>query len=788
MVSKYNHKLIEKKWQDKWDTQNLYKTDDSSTKQKEYILNMFPYPSGVGLHVGHIEGYTATDIVARFERMNGKEVLHPMGWDAFGLPAENYAIKTKTPPQKSTDEAIKNFRMQIKALGLSYDWSREIGTHTPEYYRWTQWFFLLLYKHGLAYRAKAKVNWCPKDQTVLANEQVVDGVCERCGTLVEQKDLEQWFFKTTHYADELLEGLTDIDWPESTKAAQKNWIGKSDGAEIDFTVAGYSEKITVFTTRPDTLFGVTYLVLAPEHPVVKKLLSDVTNTDEVRTYINDACHKTELERSIESKEKTGIEMKGVKAKNPATEEEIPIYVADYVLGSYGTGAIMAVPAHDERDFEFAQKFGLPVRKVITSTDECYTGIGTLINSGEFTGEESDRAKTTITEFVGGKLVTKYRLRDWLVSRQRYWGAPIPIIYCKQCGTVPVPQEDLPVLLPEDVDFIPTGESPLTRSKSFHKVKCPTCGEPARRESDTMDTFVCSSWYYLRFTDPHNADIFAAREKMEKWLPVDLYVGGAEHSVLHLLYSRFITKALHEFDYISFNEPFKKLRHQGMILAQDGRKMSKSFGNVVNPDDIIVKYGADTLRLYEMFMGPLDVQKPWNTQNIAGSRRFIERVYKLLDKRTENEPETFAKVLNETIKKVGEDIQLLKFNTAISQLMICLNAAHSGISDDSLGIFARLLAPFAPHIAEEIWSELGENDSVHKASWPTYDKAQLTVSTVTVAVQINGKRRGEITLASDADETTALAAARAIPSVAAALAESEPKRTIYIRGRILNLVL
>ena len=787
----YNHKEVEAAAQKKWEEMELYRASDDSKKPKEFVLDMFPYPSGAGLHVGHIEGYAATDIYARFARMQGKEVLHPIGWDAFGLPAENYAIKTKTPPQESTDAAIANFRRQIKSLGLSYDWSREIGTHTPEYYRWTQWFFLLLYKHNLAYRKKAKVNWCPKDQTVLANEQVVDGVCERCGAVVEQKDLEQWFFKTTEYAEELLAGLDTLDWPDSTKAAQRNWIGKSEGAEISFAVVGSGEKIKVFTTRPDTLFGATYLVLAPEHPLVDTLILNTENADAVRAYVADASHKTDMERTTEGREKTGVVLAGVSALNPATGEEIPVYIADYVFGSYGTGAIMAVPAHDARDFEFAQKFGLEIRMVIdasTGAAGCAASSGALTNSGQFDGQNSDSVKHAITEFVGGEMVTTYRLRDWLVSRQRYWGVPIPIIYCGKCGTVPVPEKDLPVVLPKDVDFIPTGESPLARSKSFHQVLCPKCGESARRESDTMDTFVCSSWYYYRFTDPRNKQAFAGAAAMEKWLPVDLYVGGAEHTVLHLLYARFFTKVLRTLGYISFAEPFQKLRHQGMILAEDGRKMSKSLGNVVNPDDVVSKYGADTLRVYEMFMGPLDVQKPWNMKNIIGARRFVERVYRLLEKRTDSEPKSFAPILHETIKKVGGDISILKFNTAISQLMICLNAAEAGISDESLDIFTRLIAPFAPHLAEELWQQLGKDGSVHTAKWPEYNEAFLAASTVTLAVQINGKRRGEISLAPDASEDTALAAARAIPAAAEALSTGDNARIIYVPGRILNIVL
>ena len=794
MKKKYDHLSVEKKWQEKWDADEVYRADDNSDKPKEYVLDMFPYPSGAGLHTGHVESYTATDIYTRFKRMNGKEVLHPIGWDAFGLPAENYAIKTKIPPQKNTDEAINNFRKQMKSLGLSYDWSREIGTHTPEYYRWTQWFFLLLCKNGLAYRAKAKVNWCSSCQTVLANEQVVDGVCERCSTEVVQKDLEQWFFKTTQYAEELLSGLDNIDWPDSTKIAQRNWIGKSEGAEIDFElkVSGsdaIAGKVKVFTTRPDTLFGATYLVLAPEHVLIEKLLKlGVRNEKDVREYIKTTSNKTDIERSMEGKEKTGVPLSDIKAINPATKEEIPVYIADYVFNSYGTGAIMAVPAHDARDFEFAQKFDLPIRKVIKGDGEYYMGTGELIGSGEFTGKDSAETRQAIAESVGGKMVTTYRLRDWLVSRQRYWGAPIPIIYCDECGTVPVPEEDLPVKLPEDVDFVPTGESPLALSKSFHQVKCPTCGKPARRESDTMDTFVCSSWYYYRFTDPHNNNVFASEHTIKKWLPVNLYMGGAEHTVLHLLYARFFTKILHELGYTAFDEPFQKLRHQGMILAEDGRKMSKSLGNVVNPDDVVREYGADTLRIYEMFMGPIDIQKAWNTKNITGAYRFVERSYRLLEKRTDNEPESFAPILHETIKKVGSDISELKFNTAISQLMICLNAADSGISDDSLKVFTLLLAPFAPHLAEEMWENLGEKDSVHIAEWPVYDEAILSSGGAKITVQINGKRRGEISLADDASQEDALASARAIASVDTILSEGKQKRIIYIPKRILNIVV
>jgi leucyl-tRNA synthetase len=650
----YDHKEIEGKWQKSWDDAGIYRADDASTKQKKYVLDMYPYPSGAGLHVGHVEGYTATDIYTRHARMQGYEVLHPMGWDAFGLPAENYAVKTGVPPQTTTQNAIDTFRRQIKALGLSYDWLREVGSHTPEYYQWTQWFFLLLYKNGLAEKKKAKVNWCPSCQTVLANEQVVDGKCERCGTEVVQKDLEQWFFKITEFADALANDLDTIDWPESTKAAQRNWIGRSEGAEIDFTLTEGGETVTVFTTRPDTLFGATYLVLAPEHPLVASLQDRIENAEAVQAYVDATQKKTDLERQETAKEKTGVELVGVKATNPANNEEIPVWIADYVIGTYGTGAIMAVPAHDERDKDFLTEVickDFPEHfasmfKIVVIPDylieaqgrndlekggyklllEKYLrgefafaqpAPGIMINSSEFDGLRSEEAKRAITENVGGRMKTTYRLRDWLVSRQRYWGAPIPVVYDPEGKPHPIPEEHLPWVLPNDVEFKPTGVSPLSLSEELKERTEKLFGKGWTPEVDTMDTFVCSSWYFFRFADPKNASEFAGKGKIAHWLPVDLYVGGAEHTVLHLLYSRFFTKVLQKLGFISFGEPFQKLRHQGIILAEDGRKMSKSLGNVVNPDDVIALYGADTLRLYEMFMGPLEIMKPWSTQNIIG---------------------------------------------------------------------------------------------------------------------------------------------------------------------------
>jgi len=748
-MEKYNPKEIERKWQNIWENNpSLYAVNENSDKGKFYCLDMFPYPSGDGLHVGHVESYTATDIISRYQRLKGKNVLHPQGWDAFGLPAENYAIKTKTHPSTTTKKAIENFKKQIRMLGFSYDWSREVNSSDPEYYKWTQWFFLLLYKNGLAYKKKAKVNWCSKCQTVLANEQAEGGVCERCETEVVQKDLEQWFFKITDFAEDLLSGLGNLDWPGSTKVAQKNWIGKSEGTEFEMKIKNSEEKIEVYTTRVDTVFGMTYAVVAPEHPVIEKLKDKIENYKEVEKYIVDARKKTELERTALQKEKTGRELKGIKVINPFNNEEIPVFVADYVIGHYGTGAVMAVPAHDERDFEFAKKNNLQTKEVIKSLDsrssiekEAYVEDGILVNSEKHDGLTSEKAREEMTKWLEknkiGKRKINYKLRDWLVSRQRYWGAPIPIIYCDKCGESPVPEKDLPVMLPTDVDFKPTGESPLNYSKEFHNVKCPKCGGVARRESDTMDTFVCSSWYYFRYADPKNEKEFASKEQIKKWLPVDLYVGGAEHTVLHLLYARFFTKVLNKLGYIDFDEPFKKLRHQGIILAEDGNKMSKSKGNVVNPNDVVEKYGADALRIFEMFMGPLEDAKPWNTKGIVGITRFLEKIWKInpdkiiednekirqgicsfalrddnelkerQQEKAREEVKYMDQLINKTICKIGKDIENLKFNTAISELMIFVNSISTfGINKNNFEKFLILLSPFAPHLAEELWENLG----------------------------------------------------------------------------------
>lgn len=839
-MESYNPKEIEPKWQQKWLETKAFAASDASDKPKAYILDMFPYPSAAGLHVGHPEGYTATDIVARYRRMKGFNVLHPMGWDAFGLPAENYAIKTGVDPDTSTHENIKNFTRQIQALGFSYDWDREVDTSSPEYYKWTQWLFLKMYEHGLAYKKKAKVNWCNTCQTVLANEQVIDGMCERSKDPVVQKDLEQWFFKITDYVEPLLNDLEGLDWPESIKLMQRNWIGRSEGAEIDFSVKGSDASVTVFTTRPDTLFGATYLVLAPEHSLVAQMTTPEQRAA-VEQYIETTKKKNDLERTELAKEKTGV-FTGAYAINPATKKEIPIWIADYVLVTYGTGAIMAVPAHDERDFEFATKFQLPIVKVVvpeavqtivrTAMDiaagaptelrvehECYTGSGQMINSGAFNGMHSEDVKKQMTEAVGGRMKTTYRLRDWLISRQRYWGAPIPIVYDPEGNPHAVKEEHLPLKLPTDVDYRPKGTSPLGSSEAYKKLAEELYGAGWHFEFDTMDTFVCSSWYYLRYCDPKNATAFAAPEKLKQWLPVDMYVGGAEHAVLHLLYARFFHKALQDFGCIPKEigrEPFKALRNQGMILGPDHQKMSKSRGNVINPDEVVEAYGADTLRMYEMFMGPFEDMKPWSTESIKGIRRFLDKVWRLhnsdyfyKDDREliENHIPTASKrnrkehneyyvqqmevFINKTIKKVTEDIENFKFNTAISEMMIFVNQATvngMGMTQLRFKQFLLLLYPFAPHMTAELWEQLGYEGAISQQSWPTYDPERVVEDTVTIGVQINGKMRGTVTLAANATEEDAKTAALAEDAIKKQIDGKEMKKFIYVPGRIINIVV
>ncbi len=753
----YPFSEIEKKWQKYWEENKTFRVieDPSVPKEKRrYILDMFPYPSSAGLHVGHPEGYTATDIYSRYLRMTGHHVLHPMGFDSFGLPAENYAIKTGTHPKVSTEANIKRFESQIKALGFSYDWDRKVSTHEPEYYKWTQWVFLKMWEKGLAYEAEVPINWCPSCKTGLANEEVKDGKCERCHTPVIRKDLRQWILKITAYADRLLKDLDKLDWPESIKLMQRNWIGRSEGANVKFKIDGYDDYLEVYTTRPDTLFGATYMVLAPEHPLVDKITTQ-DRKKEVEEYVLKARMKSDLERTDLAKEKTGV-FTGAYAINPVNGEKIPIWISDYILISYGTGAIMAVPAHDERDFEFAKKFNLPIVQVVSKDGslyelkEAYTEEGIAVNSGQFNGLKTAEFKKKIVEWLEkkgiGKKAVNYKLRDWIFSRQRYWGEPIPIIHCPQCGNVPVPEEELPLTLPEVKSYKPTGtgESPLAAIDEWVNTTCPKCGGPAKRETNTMPQWAGSCWYYLRYLDPHNDKEFAAKDKIEYWMPVDLYVGGAEHAVLHLLYARFWHKFLYDIGMVNTDEPFMRLVNQGMILGEGGVKMSKSLGNVINPDEVIETYGADAMRLYEMFMGPLQVSKPWSTKGIAGVKRFLDRVWKVSEKKLTDKkpPENLVKLLHKTIKKVSNDTANLEFNTAIAQMMIYIGELHREefLYRELWEPFVLLLAPYAPHMAEELWEKLGNSPSVAYAKWPKWDEVLTIDETVTVVYQINGKIR------------------------------------------------
>lgn len=781
MHKKFDHQAIEKKWQEKWLASDIYKTDSDSSKEKMYVLDMFPYPSGEGLHVGHPKGYIATDVYSRFKKMSGYEVLHPMGWDAFGLPAENFAIKHKVHPRVAVEKNIANFKAQLAHLGFNYDWSREINTTDPEYYKWTQWIFLKLLEKGLAFESHEPINWCPGCQTGLANEDLEsDGTCERCGSVVEKRPMRQWVLKITAYADRMLQDLDSLDWPEHIKEAQRNWIGKSEGAEIDFKLTK-GETVTVFTTRPDTLFGATYMVLAPEHELVRKL--PIENIDEVKAYVDAAKQKSEIDRTNAGKEKTGVELKGVKAINPANGEEIPVFIADYVLAHYGTGAIMAVPAHDERDGDFANKFDLTNKRVISDEQK-------LMNSGEFDGMDSEDAKKAITEKVGGRLTSTYRLNDWVFSRQRYWGEPIPVIHCDKCGVVPVPYDQLPVKLPEVEHYEPTGtgESPLANISDWVNVECPKCGGAGKRETNTMPQWAGSSWYYLRFIDPKNNDQLVDPKKDKKWSPVDVYVGG-DHAVRHLIYARFWHKFLYDIGAVSTIEPFKRLEFLGFILAEDGRKMSKRWGNIINPDDIVKQNGADTLRVYEMFMGPFENTVAWSTNGLVGAQRFIERVNGLDDHIVENEPAESTRLLHKTIKKVRDDIEAFKFNTAISAMMIYVNQVEkSGLSLSSYEQFLKLLSPFAPHLTEELWEKSGHQDSIHLESYPQADEEMAKDDVVNIGVQINGKARGVIEVSPDAPEADALEAARQEENLAKYLQEGEIEKVIYVPGRILNIIV
>ncbi len=953
-MKKYNPKAIESKWQKKWAEQGSVKIDkDDTSKEKYYVLDMFPYPSSNGLHMGHTENYTITDIIYRYKRMKGFEVLHPQGFDSFGLPAENYAIKTGVHPKETTKENIENYTKQMKALGLGYDFDEKIITSSPEYYKWTQWIFIKFFEAGLAYKKTDTINWCESCKTGLANEQVEGGKCERCKNEVEQKEVPGWFFKITDFADELIEGIKYLDWPEHTKKNQINWIGKSEGAEIEFKVTegecfdhncdggldsyregveeverfnvvvivehptedkflcvkwkkvdwqgfvtggldedtpentavdevreetGYQnmeivkvydqsshgkfyhvgkkvnrlahyrivhvklkdlekkersqeeqgiadiiwigkdnvndflkredmrypwrvvtggnvldKKIKVFTTRPDTLFGATYCVLAPEHELLSETKEDISNWDEVEVYMNDTKKKTERER-LEAKEKTGVELKGVKAINPANNEEIPIFIADYVLAHYGTGAIMAVPNHDERDLEFAQKFGLPIKRVIESSSvdsdrNVYTGSGELINSGKFDGMDSEEAKKAITEFVGGKLTSNYRLRDWSISRQRYWGAPIPIVYDPEGNAHAVPQEHLPWTLPEDVDFVPTGSSPLANSKELKKRTEEIFGKGWTPEVDTLDTFVDSSWYFLRYPDAHSEQEFCSAKRLKHWLPVDLYIGGEEHTYMHLLYARFFTRAMKKIGLLDFSEPFPRLRHQGMVLDKDGVKMSKSKGNVVNPDDMIKRFGADAVRMYMMFAGPLGEGVMWNENGVVGVYRFLEKVWKMQERIEGNTEPKIESEIHKTVKKVSDDLEELKFNTAIAAMMTLLNTlGASSLSREGYEMILKSLAPFAPHMAEELWHELGNEESIHLAQWPAYDKEKIKEERATIVVQVNGKVRAEFEIEVGVNEEEVKNIALEQENVVKWTKDKEIKKMIYIENRLVNIVV
>ena len=813
---------IESKWKKYWEENNNFKIDLKSVKNKLYTLVMFSYPSSDKLHLGHWFNYAPTDTWARFKKMQGYDIFEPMGFDSFGLPAENYAVKTGVHPNITTDNNIKYIREQLKAIGAMYDWDHEVITSHPDYYKWTQWLFLKLYEKGLAYRDKAAVNWCPKDQTVLANEQVVDGACERCGTPVTKKKLTQWFFKITDYADELLEGLKDLDWPEKTKLMQENWIGKSRGLKIKFKVENHPDKIIeVFTTRPDTLFGVTYMVLAPEHPLVKELTLPEYK-DAVEKYIDDALKASEIERLATTREKTGI-FSGSYAVNPINNKKVPIWIGDYVLATYGTGAVMAVPAHDSRDFEFAKKFNLPIEKVILKKGEnpeyelkeAFTEKGAMINSAEYNGLISTEGGKKIGDDLSDKNLaewtTQYRLRDWLVSRQRYWGVPIPIIHCESCGEIPVPQEQLPVLLPEDVDFNPHGTSPLATSKNFVNTTCPKCGKEAKREVDTMDTFVCSSWYYLRYPDAHNDKEAFDKELINKILPVDKYVGGAEHATMHLLYSRFITKALRDMGYLKFDEPFISLVHQGVIKGPDGMRMSKSKGNVVNPETYIEKYGGDVFRLYLMFGFAYMDGGPWDDSGIAAVDRFLNRIWRLLEIVKEDfyikegsnsfdKPETaLRRVLHNSIKGIVDDTERFHFNTSISRLMELTNELYKYIQtrtqDDYNKEFLNatikdlilLISPFTPHLGEELWEMIGEKSSIFEQPYPKYNEEYLAVNEIEWVIQINGKIRdritGDVNLSKEDAEKMALDS----PRIKELLAGKTIRKVIVVPKKLVNIV-
>lgn len=803
MSKGYDYAQIEKKWQDIWDEKQTFAAKDDYSLPKFYGLVEFPYPSGQGLHVGHPRSYTAIDIVCRKKRLEGYNVLYPMGWDAFGLPTENFAIKNHVHPAEVTKKNIANFKRQLKSLGFSFDWSREINTTDPEYYKWTQWIFLQLYKKGLAYKKKMSVNWCTSCKCVLANEEVVNGHCERCGSEVIHKEKSQWMLKITDYAEKLLEGLDEVDFIDRVKTQQRNWIGRSYGTQVKFST-NIGDTFEVFTTRADTLFGVTYMVMSPEHPLINKWADKITNMDEVTAYKQEAAKKSDFERTELAKDKTGVKISGVTAINPVNGKEVPIFIADYVLISYGTGAIMAVPAHDTRDWEFAKKFGLPIIEVVAGGEdvqaapytECATG--KLVNSGFLDGMSVEDAKKAIQEWLTernlGERKTNYKLRDWVFSRQRYWGEPIPIVHCDKCGYVPVPESELPLVLPNVDSYEPTdnGESPLAKMTDWVNTTCPHCGGPAHRETDTMPQWAGSSWYFLRYCDPHNDKALASPEALKYWTPVDWYNGGMEHTTLHLLYSRFWHKFLYDIGVVPSPEPYAKRTSHGMILGENGEKMSKSRGNVVNPDEIVRDYGADTMRVYEMFIGDFEKAAPWSQSSIKGSKRFLDKVWALSDKLTEGDSyrAELESAFHRTIKKVTEDIEGLKMNTAIAALMSLLNdiQGFGGINEAEFKTYLILLNPFAPHMTEELWQQAGFEGMLNEAEWPKYDEAKCADSTVEIAVQVNGKIKARINVAADISAPDAIAAAKADGTVTAAIEGKSIIKELYVPKKLVNIVV
>ena len=801
---KYNHLVVEPKWQKAWEEKGCFHAEENSDKKKFYALIEFPYPSGQGLHVGHPRPYTALDVVSRKRRLQGYNVLYPIGWDAFGLPTENYAIKNHIHPEVVTKNNVARFKKQIQSLGISFDWSREINTTDPEYYKWTQWIFLQLFKHGLAYKKEMAVNWCTSCKCVLANEEVVNGVCERCGSEVVRKVKSQWMLKITEYADRLIKDLDLVDYPDRVKAQQKNWIGKSTGAEVDFNTTE-GDKLTVYTTRCDTLFGATYMVISPEHPCIEKWNDKIKNIEDVKAYQAEAAKKSDFERTELVKEKTGVMLDGVKAINPVNGKEIPIFVSDYVLVSYGTGAIMAVPAHDTRDWEFAKKFDLPIIEVVKGGEDvqkeaftdCATGV--MVNSDFLTGLTVEEAKKKMISWLEenkvGRAKTNYKLRDWVFSRQRYWGEPIPIVHCDKCGYVPIPESELPLRLPMVDSYEPTdtGESPLSKITDWVETTCPCCGGKAYRETDTMPQWAGSSWYFLRYMDPHNKEALASKEALNYWSPVDWYNGGMEHTTLHLLYSRFWHKFLYDIGVVPTPEPYAKRTSHGMILGENNEKMSKSRGNVVNPDDIVQQYGADTMRLYEMFIGDFEKAAPWNDKGIKGCRRFVERYYNLQEKLIDGDevrPELECSI-HKTIKKVSEDIENIKFNTAIASLMALMNDINAvgSINKKEYAIFSILLNPFAPHVTEEIWStcNLGEGMVVDQP-WPEYDESKCKANEIEIAVQVNGKIKTKLTIPAEAEQAEVIALAKADENVKKSVEGMNIIKEIYVKGRLVNIVV